>query len=285
MKTEKIKLTDTAVLETYLLNNSNEYNVGKKRPFVLVLPGGGYAFTSDREAEPIALKFNSIGLNSAILWYTVYDKVTNVPKNALIETAKAIKYIREHGDEWLIDLDNIIVCGFSAGGHLTIQIATRWAQEWLAQELNTTSDMLKVNLAIPCYAAAFSKKFDKDELGFAHQLIENPNTANVRFFGEENPSDELVEEYNCLNYVDENTPPMFIWHTVEDVLVDVNGSIELARKMRKNNRPFELHIFEKGEHGLALCDRTTARKASHHNKHVIHWFELCEEWLSDYIDK
>jgi len=284
MKSEKIKLTETAYIETYLLNNSKEYNVGKKRPLVLVLPGGGYAFTSDREAEPIALKFNGIGLNSAVLWYTVYDQVSNVPRNALVETAKAIQYIREHGEEWLIDLENIIVCGFSAGGHLAIQIATRWHQEWLAKKLNTTSDMLKVNLAIPCYASTKSERFKKDDLGFAHQLIEKPNTANVRFFGVENPTDEDFEEHNVLNYIDEHTPPMFIWHTFEDVLVDASSSIELARKLNEKRIPFELHIFEKGEHGLALCDRTTARKASHHNKHVIHWFELCEEWLSDYID-
>ena len=124
MISEKIQLNKTAYLETYLLNNSQEYNVGKKRPFVLVIPGGGYAFTSDREAEPIALKFNSIGFNSGVLWYTVMDQVTNVPHNALIEGAMAIKYIREHGEEWLIDTDNIIVCGFSAGGHLTVQLAT-----------------------------------------------------------------------------------------------------------------------------------------------------------------
>ena len=60
--------------------------------------------------------------------------------------------------------------------------------------------------------------------------------------------------------------------------------LSLFYKLKEKNIPFELHIFEKGEHGLALCDRTTSRKASHHNNHVIHWFELCEEWLSDYID-
>ena len=43
-----IPLNETAHFDTYFLNNSNEYNVGKKRPFVLVLPGGAYAFTSDR---------------------------------------------------------------------------------------------------------------------------------------------------------------------------------------------------------------------------------------------
>lgn len=284
MKTEKIEINKTASLETYLLNNSQEYNVGKKRPLVLVLPGGGYAFTSDREAEPIALKFNSIGCHSAVLWYTVKDQVTCVPHNALIETAMAIKYIREHAKEWLVHSDQIIVCGFSAGGHLAISIATQWNQEWLAKEVSTTNDMIKVNLAIPCYAAATFERCEPGDLGFAHQLIDKPNTANVRFFGVEDPTQDMIDSASALHNINKDTPPMFIWHTFEDVLVDVSASIELARKLKEFDIPFELHIFEKGEHGLALCDRTTARKASHINKHVIHWFELCEEWLSDYID-
>ena len=102
---EEYQATDDA----QMLSLIHIYNVGKKRPFVLVIPGGGYAFTSDREAEPIALKFNSIGFNSGVLWYTVMDQVTNVPHNALIEGAMAIKYIREHGEDWLIDTDNIDV--------------------------------------------------------------------------------------------------------------------------------------------------------------------------------
>ncbi len=81
---------------TYLLHQSKEYNVGKKRPLVIVCPGGGYAFTSDREAEVIALKFNSIGLNSVVLWYTTGDQVKNVPHNALMEAAQTVKTIRAH---------------------------------------------------------------------------------------------------------------------------------------------------------------------------------------------
>ena len=59
---------------------------------------------------------------------------------------------------------------------------------------------------------------------------------------------------------------------------------EMVAKLKEKNVPFELHIFEKGEHGLALCDRTTSRQASHPNNNVFHWFVLFEEWLSDYID-
>src|SRR5699024_12490143 len=94
VKHERIKINETAYIETYLLRNSDEYNVGKKRPLVIFCPGGGYAFTSDREGEVVAVKFNSIGLNSVVLWYTTGDKVENIPHNALQETAGTHTYIR-----------------------------------------------------------------------------------------------------------------------------------------------------------------------------------------------
>ncbi|RGC52853.1 alpha/beta hydrolase [Absiella sp. AM29-15] len=286
MINERIKINDTAYMDTYLLHNSKEYNVGKKRPLVIVCPGGGYAFTSDREAEPIALKFNSIGMHAVVLWYTVYDQVKNVPKNALVEAAACVKYVREHSEEWLVDHDQIIICGFSAGGHLALSLAVKWSQSWLCEALHTTSEQLKVNLCILGYPATMVEKvFNEDDFGFASSLIKEPNTANERFFGVKRPTEKELDEYNLLNFVSEDTPPMFVWHTYEDVLVDVNNSLMLGMKLREHHVPFELHIFEKGEHGLALCDRTTARKASHHNDHVIHWFDLCEEWMRAYIDK
>lgn len=286
MQNERIQLNDNAYFDTYLLHNSNEYNIGKKRPLVIVCPGGGYAFTSDREAEVVALKFNSIGLNSVVLWYTTGDKVKNVPENALLETAQTVKYIREHTEEWLIDEDNIIICGFSAGGHLALQMATRWNEAELSNKLKTTKDQLKVNLAIVGYPLVYKEHaFPEGELGFAAGLIEKPLTANERFFGIDKPTEEVISNMNILTHVDDDTPPTFIWHTTEDVLVDVNHSLKLGSLLRKQNIPFEMHIFEKGEHGLALGDRTTARKPSHFNNHVAKWFELCEGWLTPYIDK
>ncbi|WP_233511796.1 alpha/beta hydrolase [Absiella sp. AM54-8XD] len=207
-------------------------------------------------------------------------------KNALVEAAACVKYVREHSEEWLVDHDQIIICGFSAGGHLALSLAVKWNQSWLCEALHTTSEQLKVNLCILGYPATMVEKvFDEDDFGFASSLIKEPNTANERFFGVKRPTEKELDEYNLLNFVNEDTPPMFVWHTYEDVLVDVNNSLMLGMKLREHHVPFELHIFEKGEHGLALCDRTTARKASHHNDHVIHWFDLCEEWMQAYIDK
>ncbi|MBL1225014.1 alpha/beta hydrolase [Enterococcus sp. BWR-S5] len=285
MQTERIMISETAYFDTYLLHNSKEYNCGKKRPIVIVCPGGGYAFTSDREAEVIALKFNSIGLNSAVLWYTTGDKIKNAPANAWVEAARTVNYIRERAEQWLIDEENVIICGFSAGGHVALQLATRWNDPKLAEQIGVPSEQLKVNLAIVGYPLVYQEKaFPIEDMGFGATLISKPLTANERFFGEKRPSKEAISSMNILNHMNEQTPPMFIWHTTEDKLVEVTHSLQLGEALARANIPFELHVFEKGEHGLALADRTTARKSSHLNPHVAKWFELCEGWLQPYID-
>lgn len=93
-----------------------------KRPAVLVLPGGAYKYTSDREAEPIALKYLAEGYHAFVLRYTVGEDHSF--HDALHDAQAAISYIREHADDWCIDAEKIAVIGFSAGGHLAASLAT-----------------------------------------------------------------------------------------------------------------------------------------------------------------
>ena len=61
----------TATFVGYCLDNSSEIDPNRKRPSVLVIPGGGYEMTSDREAEPIAMQFLAAGFNAFVLRYSV----------------------------------------------------------------------------------------------------------------------------------------------------------------------------------------------------------------------
>lgn len=286
MLCKNIPLNKTAYVETYILNNTKEYNVGKKKPLVLVIPGGGFTFTSDREAEPIALRFNAIGCHAAILWYTFMDQVMNVPRNGLIECMQAVAYFRAHADEYLIDPKNIIVCGFSAGGNIALNAATQWQEAWLDAPTNTTPEQRRVDLCIDCYGGVqFNAAKPGERQGFATELLMTPMTVNERWFGVDDPTLEQVKAMNPIYHIDPNyCPPMFIWHTGEDQLVPVEQALDLATALCKAKVPFELVIYEKGEHGLANADRTTARKDSHFNRHVGKWFDQCAEWLAPYID-
>ena len=119
----------TATFVGYCLDNSSEIDPNRKRPSVLVIPGGGYEMTSDREAEPIAMQFLAAGFNAFVLRYSVKPSIFPV---ALLEAAEAMRRIRTHADEWHCDADAIAVIGFSAGGHLAANLATSASDDVLA---------------------------------------------------------------------------------------------------------------------------------------------------------
>lgn len=104
----------TVCLETYLLQNSREFQTDTMRPAVVICPGGAYNRTSDREAEPVALRFLAQGYHAFVLRYSVQRRFPQ----PMHDLAKAISIVRAKADDWLVDPDQIAVCGFSAGGHL-----------------------------------------------------------------------------------------------------------------------------------------------------------------------
>ena len=109
-------------LTGYILDTSGEFTYVPRRPAILVLPGGGYQFCSEREADPVALAYLQEGYHAFVLHYSVRENA--VWPNPLEDYEQAIALIREKADEWNIYVDKIAVIGFSAGGHLASCAAT-----------------------------------------------------------------------------------------------------------------------------------------------------------------
>ena len=109
---------ETADLYTYFLDNSIEMHINRKRPVVVICPGGGYAMTSDREAEPIAMQYLVRGYHAVILRYSV--EPARYPL-ALLQLAKSVAFLRKNAAEFHIDTNKIVLQGFSAGGHLHLK--------------------------------------------------------------------------------------------------------------------------------------------------------------------
>lgn len=112
---------ENAGLTVYLHEASPEYSRVSSRPFVLVIPGGGYSFCSEREAEPIALNFLAQGYQAGVLRYHVGENRSF--EKSLADADRALFEIHQHQNEWLIDKDKIAVIGFSAGGHLAAALS------------------------------------------------------------------------------------------------------------------------------------------------------------------
>lgn len=253
--------TFEAKLTTYIVDNTIEPD--KLRPLVLICPGGGYALTAPKEGEPIALSMNSFGFHACVLNYSCAP--AEFP-TALIQVAKSVKLIRENASNWHVDPDKIVVLGFSAGGHLTASFGVFWNKEFLLRDLGVEKEEIRPNGLVLCYPVITSGEF-------AHQgSFEN-------LLGDRREDPNWRELLSLEKQVDESMPKSFIWHTFEDSAVPVENSLLLANAMRKAKVPFALHIFEKGEHGLALGTKETGTVV----EEIQPWIKMAGDWISQNI--
>ncbi|WP_083258838.1 alpha/beta hydrolase [Cellulosilyticum sp. I15G10I2] len=255
-------------LSAYIVANSNDIHPNYKRPSVVICPGGGYRLTSDREAEPVALRFVAAGFNAFVLRYSVE---TNKYPAQLLEVSAAVAYIRKMANKWSVDENKIIVCGFSAGGHLAGSLGVFWNQSFIREKLGLEAGENKPNAMILSYPVITAGEF-------AHQGSFN------HLLGPE-ASQEQRDTLSLENHVSVNTPPTFIWHTLDDTTVPVENALLFARALREKNILFELHIYYQGVHGLSLCDKTTAHieKPEQINPHAATWFNLALGWLHEVL--
>ncbi len=261
---------DYAKLTVYAQEPTDSLGISK-RPLVLLCPGGGYAYTSDREAEPMALAFMAKGFNAAILRYSCAPAVY---PTALLELGRAVLIIREHADEWEVDKDAIIVEGCSAGGHLAASYACLWKKDFVAQTLiddvsSVAKEKFRPNGLLLCYPVITSGEF-------AHRGSFE-NLLGDRY-------EELKDEMSLENAVNEDVPKTFIWHTFTDGSVPVENSLLFAMALRRNNINTELHIFPEGGHGLALANKITSTKEW---KEIVPscepWIDLATTWLEKFF--
>ena len=254
-------------LDCYILGSNPETDPKRYHPSILVLPGGGYCFTSEREADPIALNYLSMGFNAFVLKYSVSPEIY---PEALIEASASIALMRRHSDEWFVDVDKIAVIGFSAGGHLAASLATIGNEEKIYKRLNIEKNFNKPNAVILSYPVITS-----DER-YSHAGSFRALTGDKR-------SEELYKKLSLENRVTEETPPTFIWHTANDTCVPVMNSLLFAQALSEKKVPFELHIFPDGPHGLSNCNITTASASNKRqiNPYCERWIELSKKWLTE----
>jgi len=198
---------------------------------VLVLPGGGYSHHADHEAEPIAQRFVDAGLNAAVLRYRLGSAGHRHP--AMIHDAlRATRVLRDRG--WT----KVAVLGFSAGGHLAVTAATRYA----AFDDNPDDDLREKHAARPdavilCYPVI-------DLVGI------HAHSGSADMLLGEDAGQQQRHALSLSHHVHAATPPAFLWHTNDDAGVPPTNSIHFALACREHGVRVELHIYEHGKHGL-----------------------------------
>lgn len=236
------------------------------RPALVICPGGGYHHVGKREGEPIALAFMPLGFNCFVLDYSVAP--LRYPQ-ALKELASLIELIHRNAELWNIDTSRIVVCGFSAGGHLAGSYCTMRARPEIAE-----------HYPLRALAGAI--------LGYS-VVSADPSVGHLNSFrnliGHDADTPKLMETYSLETNVDKAiTPPTFLWHSCTDRSVNVINSLRYGEALQRAGIPFEMHIFPTGRHGVATADRQGVhdyREAD--NQYVSQWIHLAKGWLKEYI--
>ncbi|RGY97247.1 alpha/beta hydrolase [Clostridium sp. AM58-1XD] len=269
MKIEKIVLEagENSAFLTGYIRTEIEAQKGRRRPAVIICPGGGYERCSDREAEPVAMQFSAMGYHAFVLEYSVAPY--RFPA-ALLELAKAVAYLRSRGKEWEIDTERIAVCGFSAGGHLAASLGVFWNREDVYGAVGETPEAVRPDRLILCYPVISSGEYGHQD-SFRNLLGEAYGSATD------------MEMVSLEKQAGAHVPPVFMWHTDEDATVPAENSMLFAMALRKAGVSLEYHLFPHGRHGLSLATEDSAKPEEDGKVYVVpccqQWIPLVKEWL------
>ncbi len=224
---------------------------GHKGIGLVILPGGGYGGLAEHEGRDYAEYFARSGIACFVTSYRLGTEGFRHP--AMLEDALAgICTVRSAAREFGIAPDRIGIMGSSAGGHLAAHTLVAWDR----YESDTS---LRPDFGILCYPVITSRG------PYAHR-------GSILNLAGHNPLPEILDEIACEKHVSRDTPPCFIWHTGEDEGVPLENSILFASALRKNAVPFELHLYQKGLHGLGLAT-------------TFDWGTECLRWISGIVQQ
>ena len=257
MLNRDIVMPETGVKVTLYLTNNDSVEPDRKRPLVLLCPGGGYKHRVPHEGEPVALRLLAAGIQVAIVHYSCAPAVW---PQALNELAETMVYAREHAAEWYADPDKIATMGFSAGAHEAAALGVCWhALKW--------GEACRPDAMILGYPVITAGEHRHDN-------------SFRRLLGEDYPA--KMAEVSLENLVDGRTPPTFLWHTWEDEVVPVENSLLFAAALRRAGVACEMHIYQRGRHSTGMGNSETCRGEDWRVVPAIqNWPDMAARWLKE----
>jgi len=224
---------------------------------MVICPGGGYGGLAPHEGNDYAVWLNQHGVTCFVLKYRLGSHGYRHPA-MLNDAARAVRWVRAHAADYKIDAQRVGIMGSSAGGHLASTLLTHFdaGDKGSADLIERQSS--RPDLGILCYAVISMK-------GFTH------GGSKANLLGKD-PSPELVENLSNELQVTTNTPPCFLWTTFEDKAVPIENTLMFAEALQKNHVPFDLHVYQKGGHGMGLKDKPPFA-------HPHPWAGDCLFWL------
>ena len=217
--------TNKYELKTYLIND------GKKHPFAVICPGGGYGMVcSAGEGKPFAEKLNDMGYHAFVVYYRIKKKAKY--PNPQEDLKQAISEVFAHADEWNLDTSNWSIWGSSAGGHL---VASYCLEDWGTP---------RPSAIILCYPVISMGEYTHK--GSRDNLLGKDASA------------DMIKKLSVELSANENYPPTYMWYgTADDVVHPLNSKM-LKDKLSEFGIPCKVEEYENIGHGAGLALGTVA---------------------------
>lgn len=249
-------------LTIYLPSEESNTGIG-----VVICPGGGYSGVAiDHEGHWMAQKFNEHGIATFVLKYRMPMAETSPNKEIvpLQDAQRALQIVREHADEWSLDIDKIGIAGSSAGGHLASTAGTHYNEVHIENQRNTDlrPDFMVLNYPVISFADSLT------HYGSCRNLIGEKTVPDADYSAFIIPEEKVLKYSNELQVTPE-TPPTYITHAVDDGVVKVENSLLFIAALQQNQVPVESFFYAKGGHGYGM-DNPTAE---------VEWIDSCIEWV------
>jgi acetyl esterase/lipase len=226
---------------------------------MVVCPGGGYEHLAPHEGATYAIWLTNQGIAAFVLKYRLGSDGYRHPIE-LEDAARAVRLVRTRAGVWKLDPKRVGIIGSSAGGHLASTLMTHFDLGNAADRDPVERESCRPDFGVLVYPVITM------QAGLTHAGSRN------NLLGKD-PPPELVALLSNELQVTKETPPCFIFHGDEDTTVPVENSLNFAAALRRAGVPYELHIYEKGKHGIGLGSHTYTPEQFHP------WVRDCELWL------
>jgi acetyl esterase/lipase len=247
------KSNDIPTLTPYLPDATNATGAA-----LVICPGGAYSHLAPHEGNDYALWLNQHGVTCFVLKSRLGSSGYHYPVE-FEDVTRAMRWVRAHTDDYKIDPKRIGIIGSSAGGHLASTLMTHFDSGDTNSPDPIERQSSRPDIGILCYPVITMGEFTHKG---SHDMLLGTN-----------PPPELVKLLSNELQVMSNTPPCFIWGTYEDKTVPIENELMFAEALRKNHVPFDLHVYQKGGHGMGLGDRKPPFSHPHP------WTADCLFWL------
>lgn len=294
MEVKTISLTGSARMTAYIPDPAVGYRMSRRRPGILLAPGGAYLIHATREKEGVALEFLAKGYNVFILEYSIGFPSREAKEQGaaalgtsarypapVLEMMEAIHYVKAHCDELNLDASRLFMMGFSAGAHVCASCGLFWNRPAFTKQLRfiPQPEELKVAGMVLCYPML--NPTPEKVLEINDPVRADAALMKEFLFQTQTPSRQQMDAVDLTKQVTADAIPAFIWHSTDDPVVYAADSTRFVLAMQQNGVRCEYHLFEFGGHGLALANKVYAHSPDEIQPDIANWTAMADRWMEN----